>query len=110
MKAKLITTVLFTFLISLLLTQTACTKKEQGKVVGFGQTMGVVQSYINVELSDGSQVKVWLPMDDDIWDEMQSFVRYGKGEKYVEIKRKVTKDYWEFEKVIEKEKNTNTIK
>ena len=62
MKIRLLSTVSVAIFLFCFLMLSGCTKKEQGKVVGFGQKMsGVVQSYIKVELSDGSEVKAWLP-------------------------------------------------
>lgn len=82
---------------------TSCSKVEQGKVVGFGQTMsGYVQSFVNVELSDGSEVRAWLPVDDDIWNEMSNAAKNSRSyDVFIEIKYKKSKDYWEYIKVID---------
>jgi len=86
-----------------LLLLTSCAKVEQGKVVGFGQTMsGYVQSFVNVELSDGSEVRAWLPVDDAIWNEMSRAAKNSqRSDVYIEIKYKKSDEYWEYVKVIE---------
>jgi len=88
-----------------LLILTGCAKVEQGKVVGFGQSMsGMVQSFVKVELSDGSEVSAWLPMDDNLWDQMSAAAKNSqRSDLFVEIKYKKSDDYWEYVKVVEKE-------
>jgi TolB-like protein len=100
---------LSTILLSALLLQSGCTEKvEQGKVVNFGQSMtGIVHSFIDVELADGSVVQAWLPDDDKIWDEMYNFIKYGSGEKFVQIKYNRSKKYWQYVKVINEGININ---
>jgi hypothetical protein len=105
MKTTLPTGLLAIFMFSLLLFQTGCSGRvEQGKVTGFGQSMGVVQSFVRVELADGTEVKAWLPQDDELWTKMQRYVRNGgPGEMFVEIRYNRSKDYWEYLKIVEKE-------
>ena len=88
-----------------LLILTGCAQVEQGKAVGFGQSMsGMVQSFVQVELSDGSEVSAWLPMDDDLWDQMSAAAKNSqRSDLFVEIKYKKSDDYWEYVKVVEKE-------
>ena len=59
-----------TIVLSFLLT--ACgDKNESGRVIKFGQAVpsggGIVQSYVTVQLDDGSEVQAWLPQDDALW-------------------------------------------
>lgn len=80
---------------------TACGgQKQTGRVVAFGQSIpaggGLVQSYIKVELDDGTQVRAWLPQDDALWASMQKAARQGKTR--VEIQQE--KDYWMFVRVV----------
>jgi len=101
MKTKFFSSALMILFLSSMVFLTECsTQTEQGKVTGFGQTMGTVQSYIKVELSDGTEVQAWLPEVDSIWDRMHNHVRYGSGDLYVEIKHNRSKDYWEYVKEI----------
>lgn len=88
-----------------ILSLTSCAKVDQGKVVGFGQSMsGMVQSFVMVELSDGSEVRAWLPMDDDLWDEMSSAAENSeRSDVIVEIKFNKSENYWDYVKVVPKE-------
>jgi protein-disulfide isomerase len=86
-------------LLSFLLT--ACgNKNESGRVIKFGQAVlaggGIVQSYVRVQLDDGSEVLAWLPIDDALWVEMREAARSGKT--LVEIKPQG--DAWEFVQVL----------
>jgi len=75
----------------------ACgSETKAGTVTGFGQSLGgMVQSFVTVELDDGTQVKAWLPEDQKVWDTMSrgansrtirvEITREGESWKYVRV-------------------------
>ena len=74
-----------------------------GTVTGFGQAVpaggGLVQSYVTVKLEDGTEVKAWLPQDDELWSTMQQGAKYGTIR--IEIKREG--EFWKFVRLLPKD-------
>lgn len=78
---------------------------EYGSVVQFGQTFptggGQVQSFITVVISDGTEVKAWLPMEQEIWDTFSAGVR-SNARMVVELRRGGQDEPWKFHRVLTK--------
>lgn len=68
---------------------------QEGTTTGYGQMIpaggGLVQSFVDVELDDGSEVRVWLTQDDNLWRRMNTGASQG-----IRIEFKRENDYWMF--------------
>jgi hypothetical protein len=92
--------ILVTLLTSLALT--ACgLRTETGRVIAFGQAIpaggGLVQSYVTVELDDGTEVYAWLPQDDSLWNTLQRGAASGN----IRIKIRRDGEFWKFDQILE---------
>lgn len=90
---------LVTFIISIMLIGCGGPKQE-GTVTGFGQSVpsggGMVQSFVNVELDDGSELIAWLPQDDALWNTMRN--RANSRSLRIEIQQE--EDYWVYVRTV----------
>jgi len=88
------------FVLSIVLTGCGSGTKV-GTVTGFGQAIGgTVQSYVTVILDDdGTEVKAWLPQDDELWNTMQQGAKSGTIR--VEVER--DGEFWKFVRILPKE-------
>lgn len=98
----LCSTLLITFVISFVLS--ACGPETKvGTVTGFGQSIpaggGMVQSYVTVKLDDGTELKAWLPQDDELWTTMRLGAKSGK----IRIEIKHEGEFWKFVRVLPKD-------
>ena len=70
---------------------TACGSSAEGKILSVYQPLasGMVRTWIEVELDDGTVVQAILPDNDSIWNKARNSV--GK-----KVKVKQSGDHWEF--------------
>jgi len=76
----------------------SCTPKEKsGWADSFEQFVpasgGTVQSYLKVNLDDGTEIKAWLPQDDELWGSLQNEIKNGR----IRVDVSFDGEFWRFE-------------
>jgi len=75
-------------------------RTETGTVTDFGQSVsasgGVVQSFVLVRLDDGTEVRAWLPEDDQLWRNLDD----GAKSRKLRIKIQKEGEAWRFAEIL----------